>query len=93
MLRRTTFLTTVVAAIVAVSTPAAADPDDALLAEQWAFSPATVFDLPEDGQEAWRVHRMGFQVIDEGGRVERQRSGEPPVQGRAHPHAVRSALR
>ena len=46
MLRRTTFLTAVAAAMVAVSTPAAGAPNDALLDEQWAFSPDTVFDLP-----------------------------------------------
>jgi subtilisin family serine protease len=63
--RRTTILTAAAAALVAASSPAAGAPNDALLSEQWAFSPDTVFDLPA----AWDLSQgagVTVAVVDSG---------------------------
>src|SRR5262249_3610713 len=63
--RRTIFLTAVAAAVAGLTTPAMGAPDDALLNEQWAFSPDTVFDLPA----AWELSQgagVAVAVVDSG---------------------------
>lgn len=65
MQRRTVFLTAAAAALVAASSPAAGAPNDALIDEQWAFSPGTVFDLPA----AWNLSQgagVTVAVVDSG---------------------------
>ena len=59
MLCRTLVLAIAGAMVLALSSPAAAAPTDALQTEQWAIAPETVFDLPG----AWHLSAGAGVVV------------------------------
>ena len=59
MRRRTRFLAMALGLSATLATPAAGAPNDALQDEQWAFAPATLFDLPA----AWNLSQGAGVVV------------------------------
>src|SRR6478752_2018422 len=59
MRRRTRFLAMALGMSATFATPAAGAPNDALQDEQWAFAPATLFDLPA----AWNLSQGAGVVV------------------------------